>query len=182
MIGSGLVTPFRNACGTPLLATLPAGRPNALALVSNKKTPPFHVERGCSSQYLLVLGVLGARLGNIDLELVVSHGIVIEHADCLIGIRLRWHSYKSEAFRHASRLIFDEINRGDGSGLCEQSIDFILRGRLVQVSYVNSNIHFVTTFYPKGHVSGRAGNKMTANPIRGSAAKRTTEIQLLLLI
>src|ERR1044072_8213017 len=47
------------------------------------------------------LNVSGARLGNIDLELVVSQGIVVEHADRLIGIRLRGHGYKSEALRQA---------------------------------------------------------------------------------
>jgi hypothetical protein len=58
--------------------------------------------------------------------------------------------------------------------LCEQSLDFILRGGLVQVSYINSSIHFMTAF------SGRAGNKNDRNPIKGSAAKGTTEIQLFL--
>src|SRR6266545_6216338 len=98
-----------------------------------------------------------AWLGDIDLELVVSQGIVVEHADRLIGIHLRGHGCKREALRHASRLVFDEIHRRDGTSLREQGIDFILCGRLAQVSYINSNIHFVTAFYPKGHVSGRAG-------------------------
>ena len=64
--------------------------------------------------------------------------------------------------------------------VCEQGVDFILCGRLVQVSYVNSNIHFITAFYPKGHMSGSAGNKNDRNPIIGSAAKGTTEIQLFI--
>jgi hypothetical protein len=36
---------------------------------------------------------------------------------------------------------------------CEQGVDFVLCGRLGQVSYVNSNIHGMTSF------SGIAGNK-----------------------
>jgi hypothetical protein len=38
----------------------------------------------------------------------------------------------------------------------------------------------MTAFYPKGHMSGTAGNKNDRNPIKGSAAKRTTEIQLFI--
>ena len=115
-----------------------------------------------------------ARFGNIDFQCVIGQGIGIEHADRLICIYLRGHGHKSEAFRHASALVFDEFHRRDRSGLCEQGIDFILRGRLGQVSYVNSNIHFITAF------SGRAGNKNDRNPISGSAAKGTTEIQLFI--
>ena len=65
---------------------------------SNKKTPPFHEEGGCSSRiFLVVLRVVSARLRNIDLELVVSHGIVVEHTDRLIGLFLRGHGHKGEA-------------------------------------------------------------------------------------
>ena len=115
-----------------------------------------------------------AWFGNIDFERVIGQGISIEHADRLICIGLCGHGHKSEAFRHASPLVLDEIHRRDRSGLCEQGIDFSLCGRLGQVSYVNSNIHFITSF------SGMAGNKNDRNPISGSAAKGTTEIQLFI--
>ena len=108
---------------------------------SNKKTPPFHVERGCFLAIFFRLGVFDARLGHIDLELVVSHGIVIEHTDRLIGISLRGHGYKGKAFRRAGALFGGNIHRGDGSSLREQGLDFILCGRLVQVSYINSSFH-----------------------------------------
>ena len=139
-----------------------------------RKHPRSMWNEGVVMQMFLVLRLSDARLGNIDLELVVSHGIVIEHTDRLIGIRLCGHGYKSEAFRHASALVFDELHRRDGSSLRKQGIDFILRGRLGQVSYINSNIHFITAF------SGTAGNKNDRNPISGSAAKGTTEIQLFI--
>jgi len=129
---------------------------------------------GVVLQYFWVLRVLGARLGNIDLELVVSQVIVVEHTDRLIGIRLRGHGHKSEAFRQAGALVFDELHRRDGSGLRKQGVDFILCGRLVQVSYINSSIHIIPAF------SGTAGNKNDRNPISGSAAKGTTEIQLFI--
>jgi hypothetical protein len=88
-----------------------------------------------------VLCLCSARLGNIDLELVVSHGIVVEHTDRLIGIRLDGHGHKSETLRQASPLVFDELHRRDGASLRKQGIDFILRGRLVQISYINSSVH-----------------------------------------
>ncbi len=124
--------------------------------------------------YFLVLRLGGARFGNIDFERVIGQGIGIEHADRLICIGLGGHGHKGKALRHASALVFDELDRGDRPGLREQGIDFILSGRLGQVSYVNSNIHFITSF------SGMAGNKNDRNPISGSAAKGTTEIQLFI--
>lgn len=75
-----------------------------------------------------VLRLSNAWLGNVDLELVLGQGIVIEHDDCLIGICLFGHGHKSEALRHASALIRGDIHRGDGSGLREQGLDFILCG------------------------------------------------------
>ena len=126
----------------------------------------------CSISF--VLRVVDARLGNIDLELVVSHGIVIEHADRLIGIFLCRHGHKGKALRQARALIGGNIHRGDGSGLCEQRLDFLLCGRLVQVSYINSSFYIIPAF------SGCAGNKNDRNPINGSAAKGTTEIQLFI--
>jgi len=101
----------------------------------------------------LVLRLSDARFGNIDFERVIGQGIGIEHADRLICIGLGGHGNKSEAFRHASALVLDELHRGDCPGLREQGIDFILCGRLGQVSYINSNIHFIASF------SGKAGNK-----------------------
>ena len=125
-------------------------------------------------QVFLVLRLSDARFGDIDLERVICQGIGIEHADRLICIGLCGHGHKSEAFRHAGPLVFDELHRRDRSGLGEQGIDFSLCGRLGQVSYVNSNFHFITSF------SGMAGNKNDRNPISGSAAKGTTEIQLFI--
>ena len=122
----------------------------------------------------LVLRLDGAWFGNIDFERVIGQGIGIEHADRLICIGLDGHGHKGEAFRHASALVLDELHRRDRPGLREQGIDFILGGRLGQVSYVNSSIHFMTTF------SGMAGNKNDRNPISGSAAKGATEIQLFI--
>ena len=106
-----------------------------------------------------VLCVFDARLGNIDLELVVSQIIIVEHADRLIGISLCGHGYKGEALRHASALILGDFHRGDDSGFGEQGLDFILRGAFIQVPYVNSYIHCITAFYPKGYMSGVAGIK-----------------------
>ncbi len=85
----------------------------------------------------------GAWLGDIDLELVLSQGIVVEHADCLVGVFLCGHGHESEALRLAGALIHGDFDRRDGSSGCEQGVDFILCGRLVQISYVNSYIHFV---------------------------------------
>ena len=129
---------------------------------------------------ITVLCAFDARFGDIDLELVVGQVIVIEHADRLIGLCLRRHGHKGEALRHTGSLIRGDIHRGDGSGLCEQSFDFFLCRGLVEVSYINSGFHFIAAFYPKGHISGMAGNKNDRNPISGSAAKGTTEIQLFI--
>jgi len=111
-------------------------------------------------RYIFGLRVFDARFGNIDFERVVGQGIGIEHADRLICISLRGHGHKGEALRHASALVLDELHRRDGSSLREQGIDFILCGRLGQVSYVNSNIHFITSF------SGTAGNKNDRSPYK----------------
>jgi len=102
-----------------------------------------------------VLPAFDARLGNIDFEFVIGQGIGVEHADRLLCLSLLGHGHKGEAFRLASTLVLDQIDRSNGTGLCEQGIDFILGGRLVQVSYINSGIQFSTSF------SGTAGNKMT---------------------
>ena len=160
----------------PVQIALPTSWIGATALhYYRKRKPPFQMERGVLlCDVFLVLRLDGARFGNIDFERVIGQGIGIEHADRLICIGLCGHGHKSEAFRHASPLVFDELHRRDRSGLCEQGIDFILSGRLGQVSYINSNIHFMTAF------SGRAGNKNDRNPISGSAAKGTTEIQLFI--
>ena len=135
------------------------------APLSKKKSPSFQMEqRACAAMYF-VLRVFDAWFGNIDFERVIGQGIGIEHADRLIRISLCRHGHKGEALRHASPLVFDELHRRDRSGCCEQGINFILCGRLGQVSYINSNIHFITPF------SGTAGNKNDRNPIRGSAVK-----------
>ena len=49
---------------------------------------------------------------------------------------------KSEAFRQTTTFVLDQIHRRDGSGLCEQGIDFFLCGGLGQVSYINSEYPF----------------------------------------
>lgn len=95
----------------------------------------------------------------------------MEHADRLVGIFLRGHGNESEALRCAGTFIHDEIHRCDGSSGGEQGVDLVLRGGLVQISYINSYFHCVTAFCPKGHMSDDVGIKMTANPIKGSAAK-----------
>jgi hypothetical protein len=74
------------------------------------------------------LRAFDARLGDIDLELVVSQVILVEHADRLISIFLRGHGYEGKAFRLARTLIRSDIYRGHGSGLCKQCLDFILCG------------------------------------------------------
>jgi len=94
----------------------------------------------------------GAGLGDIDLELVFSQSIVVEHADCLVSVFLRGHGYESEALRLAGALVHGDFDRRDGSCGCEQGIDFILCGRLVQISYVNSYFHFVLLSTRKGIV------------------------------
>jgi len=106
-----------------------------------------------------ILRLSDARLGHVDLELVVSQGIVVEHGDGHVGLRLRGHGDESEAPRFARALVRGDIHRGDRSGGCEQGVDFVLRGGLVQIPYVNSYIHWFTAFYPKGHMSGNAGIK-----------------------
>jgi len=109
--------------------------------------------------------VLNARLGDVNFKLVIGQGIVMEHADGLVSCGLIGHGYKGEALRYSCALLFDEFDRGDGARLREQGVDFILRGRLGQVSYVNSNIHFITAFF-------RHGRKQNdRNPIIGSAVK-----------
>jgi len=70
-------------------------------------------------QMFLMLHLSDARFGNIDFERVIGQGIGIEHADRLICISLCGHGHKSEAFRHASALVFDELYRRDRSSLCE---------------------------------------------------------------
>jgi len=103
-----------------------------------------------------------AGLGDVDLELAFRQHIVIEHADCLVGFRLGGHRHERKAPRRAGTFVCGDFHRRDGSGGGEQGADFSLRGGLVQVSYVNSNIHFNSAFCPKGHMSGIAGIKMTA--------------------
>jgi len=128
------------------------------------------VEQGyCIGTFYIKLA--DARLGDIDLELVFRQGVIIEHADRLVGFFLGGHGYEREALRLAGALVHGDFHRRDGSRGGEQGVDFSLRGGLVQISYVNSYIHCITAFYPKGHMSGGAGIKMTANPIKGSAAK-----------
>ena len=130
-----------------------------------KKNPCSKWNEGLSSDVFYALSAFDARLGNIDLKFVIGQGIGIEHTDRLFCLGLLGHGHKSEAFRHAGTLVFDQVHRSDGTGLCEQGIDFILRGRFVQVSYINSGIQFSTSF------SGTAGNKNDRNPISGSAVK-----------
>jgi len=118
-------------------------------------------ELGC----IFILRAFDAWLGNIDLDLIIGQGIGIKHADRFFRLGLLGHGHKSEALRHAGALVFDQVHRSDRPGLREQGIDFFLGGRLVQVSYVNSGIQFITSF------SGSAGNKIDRNPISGSAVK-----------
>ena len=112
-----------------------------------------------------------AGLGNVDFELVLGQHIVIEHADGLVGFFLCRHGHEGEALRLAAALLRGDFHRRDGAGGCEQGVDLILCGGFVQVTYVNSYIHCIASFCPKGHVPGIAGIKMTASPIKGSAAK-----------
>jgi len=98
-----------------------------------------------------VLYLCGARLGDIDLELVLSQGIVVEHADRLVGVFLCGHGHESEALRLARALVHGDFDRRDGSGGCEQGVELILCGGLVQVAYVNANvIHCVLLSAQKG--------------------------------
>lgn len=110
--------------------------------------------------YFFMLCVFDARFGDIDLEHVISQGIGIEHADGLVCIGLLGHGHKSEALRQAGALVHDQLHRRDGSSCCKQGLDFVLCGRLVQVSYVDSNIHFITSF------SSSAGNKNGRQPYK----------------
>ena len=112
-----------------------------------------------------------ARLGNIDLELVLCQGVIVEHADGFVGFCLGGHGHEREALRLAGALVHGDFHRRDGSGGGEQGVDLILCGGFIQVSYINSYIHCMTAFCPNGHISGSAGIKMTASPIKGSAAK-----------
>ena len=84
-----------------------------------RKHPRSMWNKGIVLQYFLVLDAFDARLGHIDLELIVSHGIVVEHTDRLIGISLRGHGYKGKAFRRAGALFGGDVHRGDCSGLRE---------------------------------------------------------------
>ena len=124
--------------------------------------------------------MLITRLGDIYLECKIRKGVGVEHVDRLVCFCLVGHGHKSETLRNTAALFLDEFHGSDGPRLGEQGVDFVLRGQLVQISYINSNIHFIAAFYPHGHMSGTAGNKMTATLISGSAAKGTTEIQLFI--
>jgi len=135
-----------------------------------KKYPRPSWNKGTVSEPFYI-ALADARLGDIDLEFVLCQRIIVEHVDRLVGIRLGGHGHESEALRLAGALIHGDFHRRDGSSGCKQGVDLILRGGLVQVSYVNSYIHCITAFCPNGHMSGSAGIKMTANPIKGSAAK-----------
>lgn len=125
-----------------------------------------------------VTGLRRARLGDVDLELVLCQRVLVEHADRLVGVRLPFHGHEGEAFRLTGAPVLDQIHRRDCPGLREQGLDLFLGGGFGKVSYVNSNIHFNSAFYPKGYVTGTAGNKNDRNPINGSAVKGATGIQL----
>ena len=85
------------------------------------------MERGLSCDVYKRLA-FDARFGYVDFEFVISQGIGIEHADSLFGLSLLGHGHKGEALRHASALVLDQVHRSNRSGLCEQGIDFFLRG------------------------------------------------------
>ena len=102
--------------------------PSERVLPWEKKIHSFQLERADLICNVLGLGAFDARLGNIDLEFVVSHVIIVEHADRLISLLLRGHGYKGEALRLAGPLIRGDVHRGDGSGLRKQCLDFILCG------------------------------------------------------
>ena len=141
-----------------------------------RKVPRSIWNTGLSCDVIFVLCVFDARLGDINFERVIGQGIGVEHADRLICLSLCGHGHKREALRQAGSLVFDEFHRSDHSGCCEQGIDFVLCGRLSQVSYVNSYIHFITAF------SGTAGNKNDRDPYKRVGGQGTTEIQLLITL
>jgi hypothetical protein len=118
-------------------------------LIGNEKPP---VPNGTSGSVLqsAVLGAFDARLGDVDLELVVTHGVVVEHADGLIGFFLGGHGHKGKALRHASALLRGDIHRSDVSRLGEQGLDFILCRGLVQVSYIYASFHLLLLSTLKG--------------------------------
>jgi len=89
------------------------------------------------------LGFFHARFGNIDLQLVVGHGIGIEHADGLVGIGLRAHRDERKALGLTVIAVLDDFGGRDVPGLCEQGAKFILGGRFCKISYVQSYFHFV---------------------------------------
>ena len=69
----------------------------------------------------------GAWLGDVDLELILSQSIIVEHADRFVGVFLCGHGHEREALRLASALVHGDFHRRDGSSGGEQGIDFILR-------------------------------------------------------
>jgi hypothetical protein len=112
------------------------------------------------------LRVFDARFGYIDLEVVAAQGIGVEHADRLVRLGLIGHGDKREALRETGTLVHDEFDRRDDSRGCEEGFDLILCSGLVEVAYVNANIHLITAF------SSTAGNKMTACPYKKGRRSR----------
>ncbi len=97
-----------------------------------------------------LLRVFDAGFGDVYLERAVSQGISIEHADRLVCFGLIGHGDKSEALGETRGFVHDEIDGVHGPGLCEEGGEFFLSGGLVQVTCVNSNIHFVAAFFQLG--------------------------------
>lgn len=115
------------------------------------------------------LRVFDARLGDIDLEVVSAQGVGVEHADRLVRLGLVGHGDKREALRETGALVHDEFDRRDGPCGCEERHDLVLFGGLVEVAYVNANIHLMTAF------SSTAGMKMTAAPVKRVGGQGTTD-------
>ncbi len=76
------------------------------------------------------------RAGNIDRDGAPQKVLAIEHADGLLGFLRCCHFDKAEALGAASGAVFDQCNRGDGSGLTEMGFEFVFGGGVGQVAYI----------------------------------------------
>ena len=73
---------------------------------------------------------------NVDCDGTPHEVLAIEHADGFLGFLGCCHFHKTKALGAASGAIFDQCNRGDGSGLTEVTLEFIFSGGVGQVSYI----------------------------------------------
>ena len=88
------------------------------------------------AQRSYLLTALFSGSGHTHLERMLTQGIGVEHADGLLRFALRAHRYESKPPGLAASPFLDDFSHGDVSGLCKQSIQFLIGCSLGQIPYM----------------------------------------------